>query len=118
MWIVMNNAFMSIVNTKDDPDTVAVRARLEEDLIAVFPEHANEVITTDDSDYRFRLILDKKYVADVVAESIVNIDYTNFKNSVKEKWRYRAYTQIWSVMYKIQEAFHPNENKWWLNYRR
>jgi hypothetical protein len=90
---------------------------LEEDLVAVFPDHSDSVITTDDSDYRFRLILDKNYAANVVAESIMDIDYTNFKNSVTEKWRYNAYTQIWNVMYKVQEYFHPNTNKWWLNYR-
>lgn len=117
MWIVMNNSFVSIVEDRNVKGRVAVRARVENDLIALFPNHKNEIITTDDSDYRFRLFLDKKYVSEIVANRILNIEYDNFKDSVKQGWRKKAYMAIWSVMYDVQDTFYPNQSKWWMGYR-
>ena len=113
----MNDSFVSIVQDRNVPSRVAVRARVEEDLISLFPEHAGDIITTDDSDYRFRLFLDKVYVSKIVAGRVIDIDYDNFKNSVKEKWRKNAYMDIWHVMFQIQQKLYPTANQWWLNYR-
>ena len=118
MWIAMNDSFVSIVQDRNVPSRVAVRARVEEDLIALFPDHAQDIITTDDSDYRFRLFLDKSYVSKIVADRVLDIDYDNFKNSVFQKWRKQAYMDIWDVMFKVQNRFYPAANKWWLNYRQ
>lgn len=119
MWIAMNDSFVSVVEDQNDKTRVSVRARVKDDLISLFPSYQNNIITTDDSDYRFRLFLDKSFVSEVIAKRILNINYDNFKNSVKQKWRKEAYMQIWSVMFKIQSRFYPSHNQnWWLNYRR
>jgi len=44
----------------------------------------------------------------VVGDRVFNIDYHNFKDSVVESWRKKAYMDIWWVMMKVQELF---ENK-------
>jgi len=95
---------MSIVKAHD-PTTnqlVMVRARVKQDLLNTFPGLDDQVIETLDSDYRFRLILDKEYVSDVIRDKVLSIDYDNFKNSVKESWRVRAYNKIWKIMYDVQ----------------
>ena len=37
MWIALNDSFLSIVATPEDPDTLVVRARFKGDIEAVFP---------------------------------------------------------------------------------
>lgn len=117
MWIVMNDSFVSIVADREDDLGVVVRARVKEDLETLFPNHIDEIIESDDSDYRFRLFLDQQYVAMTIEERVMNIDYDNFKNSVKQSWRKMAYTQIWNVMFRVQEDIYPRMKKWYENYR-
>lgn len=102
MWIAMNDSFVSVVANRNDPKGVVVRARVKEDLVALFPLHANDIVEMTESDYRWRLFLDKKYVSTVIAERVMNIDYDNFKNSVPKIWRKRAYNNIWATMYNVQ----------------
>ena len=115
MWIVMNDSYVSIVQDRTNDSGVVVRARVREDLGNLFPEHVNDVIETDNSDYRFRLFLDKEFVAQVVRYRVLDIDYPNFKDSVKESWRKSAYTRIWQVMYEVQDRFTPSN--WFKSYR-
>lgn len=116
MWVAMNDSFVSIVQDNTDPKSVVVRARVEEDLENLFPEHSAEIIETDDSDYRFRLFLDKIYVADRIKERVLDIDYFNFKDSVKQSWRKIAYLKIWQVLYDVQQKMYE-KTPWWVNYR-
>lgn len=116
MWIVMNDAFISIVQSTKNENEVVVRARVAEDLANVWPEHKSDIIETSDSDYRYRLFLNKEHVAETIKDSILDIDYPNFKNSVKQTWRKNAYMKIWSVMYDVQESLNPSN--WYSTYRR
>ena len=102
MWIAMNDSFVSVVVNRNDPKSVVVRARVKEDLVALFPPHANDIVEMTESDYRWRLFLDKKYVSAVIAERVMDIDYDNFKDSVPKTWRKQAYNSIWSTMYNVQ----------------
>lgn len=113
MWIFLNDAFVSIVAHKDDPDKVVVRARVKGDIENVFGDV--EVIETDNSDYRFRAFLPREMVANAVWNSLMDVDYTNFKDSVKENRRHDAYLGVWDVMRRLQDELYGNN--WWLNYR-
>jgi hypothetical protein len=53
MWIFLNNAFLSIVQDKDNMARFMVRARLRGDLERVFA-HATVIETPPPADYRFR----------------------------------------------------------------
>lgn len=116
MWIAMNDSFVSIVEDRNNSNGVAVRARVKEDLENLFPGYENNIVETEDSDYRFRLFLGKQFVADVIRNRVVGVNYDNFKNSVKEPWRKKAYMDIWAVMFKVQASFYGAKN-WWENYR-
>ena len=100
MWIFMNDAMLSIVEHRDDPAKLMVRARIAGDIERAFPEA--EVSETPRADYRFRATLDRREVAAALAAAAMGIDYDNFKNSVDDSGRHHAYMGVWSVMNEEQ----------------
>jgi hypothetical protein len=102
MWIVLNNAFLSIVAANDKPDEFMVRARLRGDIEAVFGD-VFEVTSSKARDYRFRALIPRKIVAAVIADQVMAIDYGNFKNSVTDEQRHDDYFRIWQVMHVAQQ---------------
>lgn len=116
MWIYLNDAYLSIADPRatyaggDGPkgDKLLVRARFEGDIERVFGEQvAPHVVRTPDRDYAFRLLVDRQRVAEVIAAAVREIDYLNFKGSVREKWRHDAYLGCWSAMEREQERRTP-----------
>jgi len=103
MWIVMNDSYISAVQDRNNKMNLVVRARVREDLENAFPSLKQDIIESTDSDYRFRLFMTKQFLCGVMNTKIMNIDYDNFKNSVKQNWRHDAYLAIWSIMYKVQQ---------------
>lgn len=102
MWICANNAFLSIVNSDQDPTVLMVRARRHGDLEAVFgPE--TEVTTLPGRDYQFRAFIKREVVGEVIAKALVDINYGNFKNSVKDNHLHDAYAHVWGTMADLQE---------------
>jgi len=94
MWIVLNDAFLSIVAEPGQPDRLLVRARFPGDLKKVFPDAAVE--ETRGRDYRYRTVLPRLRVATVIGAAVARIDYPNFKDSVKEEWRHDLYLDAWA----------------------
>jgi hypothetical protein len=109
MWVFLNNAFFSAVADRNDKTRLVVRARMGGDLERTFPEYADKVIESGDSDYRFRIFISRNDFATVMFNQSLDIQYDNFKNSIpqEEDSRYRAYTGVWSVMNKFQEQKYP-----------
>lgn len=104
MWIFLNDAFMSVVEHRDDPSLLMVRARLPGDLETVFPEFVDRVLTTPSNDYRFRVVVTRERLMQAMNKKIDTIDYDNFKASVRDHARHDAYVGVWSVMYRAQNA--------------
>ena len=100
MWICLNKAFLSVVQNRDDPDTLLVRARVAGHIQRVFPEA--KVFTDSKADYLYRAFIGRKAVARAVAASIESIDYDNFKDSVDDDRLHVAYMNVWGVMEKLQ----------------
>jgi Txe/YoeB family toxin of Txe-Axe toxin-antitoxin module len=107
MWIFLNNAFLSIVEPSQlDPEANAgrrllVRARVSGHIETLF-SHA-EAREVPGRDYQFRAYIDRDIVAHAIAESIRNIQYGNFKGSVKNEKLHDAYACVWGVMAQEQE---------------
>lgn len=100
MWIFLNNAFLSAVAHRTQPDDLLVRGRVAGDIGRVFPG----VIETEtpSADYRYRATIPRKTVAAVLAEQVASISYPNFKSSIKEADRHDACMDVWSVMHRLQ----------------
>lgn len=99
MWIFLSDAFLSIVES-DRPDVLLVRARFPRDIQRVFP--AYKIQRTPTKDYCYRALVPRDVVAEAMARKVQCIDYPNFKNTVRERERERAYSDVWSRMYLAQ----------------
>jgi hypothetical protein len=102
MWIYLNNSFLSIVQNFEDPALLHVRARKEGDIEEVFPDA--EVTVTPGGDYRYRTDLPREAVAQVIAENVNRIHYTNFKNSVDDAKRHNVYMDLWSASHALEDG--------------
>jgi hypothetical protein len=101
MWIFLNDAFLSAVQHRDEPDNLMVRARRREDLVRVFGEQA-AIVELANADYPFRVTVPKAGLAALLARRVEAIDYDNFKDSVPEPGRHDAYLAVWSAMRRFQ----------------
>lgn len=117
MWIFMNNAMLSIVADRDTDDDLLVRARARGDINRVFP--GTKELEVQGSDYAFRAWIPRWKVAEVIADQIETIDYTNFKDSINksDQRRKRAYSSVWGTMLDYQEELEPSADSWYKTYR-
>lgn len=103
MWICFNNAFVSVVADKNEPGKLMVRARQRAHLVAVFGK-GRKVVETKNADYRWRVLATRSEVAALVAKSVTDIGYTNFKNSVTDDPLHDMYALWWSDHHRLQTA--------------
>ena len=103
MWIQFNNAFLSIVENRDNKLELLVRARVKGDIEKIFPEA--DVFEDDNADYKYRAFIERSIVAEKLKELSLEINYDNFKSSIQfsDNERQNAYLNVWSVMQKIQK---------------
>ncbi len=101
MWIQFNNAFLSIVENRDNKLELLVRARIKGDIEEIFPEA--DVFEDESADYRYRAFISKAKVAERMTLKMKEINYGNFKNSVKETNRKNAYGNVWMELRKLQK---------------
>lgn len=103
MWIFMNDSFLSIVEDRDRPGFLRVRARVAGDIERVFPFCEGEVEERPRNDYRFMALVPRAAVAEAITRRIVGIDYGNFKDSVPESDRHDYYAEVWGAMYRFAQ---------------
>ena len=103
MWIFLSNAFLSVVQHKDDPSMFVVRARRIDDLVSSFPDQAHEVVVLADADYPYRLIMHRGTFLRFVGEAVEDVRYVNFKNSVAphDKDRKAFLHKVWTAGYEF-----------------
>lgn len=101
MWIMLNDAFFSIV-AKDAPDgSLLVRARRRGDIEKVFGRRI-KVDEDDRGDYLFRARIPRSEIAEVLERELGRVNYANFKDSVTDKHLHDAYLSVWSAMARTQ----------------
>ena len=96
MWFCMNDGFMSVVADKNDPARLMVRARRKSDLLNIFGPDA-EIVETPDADYRWRVFVGRAEFKALIDARIDGIQYTNFKNSVKDHDLHELYSDFWQL---------------------
>ncbi|CDH46974.1 hypothetical protein [Candidatus Contendibacter odensensis] len=107
MWIFLNDAFLSIVEDKNNPDFLLVRGRIKGDIEQVFPDYL--AIEGEGTDYRFRALVERDIVAEALYHAACNVDYGNFKSSVQERERHDKYMKVWEVMANWQSQAESRE---------
>lgn len=106
MWLYANNAFLSIVEWRDDENYLLVRARFPTDINAVFPNA--QVHETPSADYRYRAVIERDEVAEAMARQAYACTYDNFKNSIphSDRDRHDTYLACWMEMKRAQDRAH------------
>jgi hypothetical protein len=123
MWIFTKHGFFSAVCARKgdgkhgrpvDPDRIMVRARLRSHLKAL-KEHLPdllgdcEILESAETDYAYRLFVQKSAWAQVLARLAEETEYDNFKSEVarhqgKAGAAYeRSLHEVWSVMHRLQQ---------------
>jgi hypothetical protein len=100
MWIFLNDAFLSVVEHRDDPDMLLVRARCSGHIEAVFADA--EVLEKDSTDYRYSAVLPREWVALALADRVRQIAYPSFKDSIKDEDYHSAAFSAWEAMADYQ----------------
>lgn len=101
MWIMTNKGFVSFVaKPPAGPDQLLARARVRQHLVDLFPDA--EIIESDGTDYRYRAIVSRDQVVDMLAAETYALDYRNFKDSVKDRPYHDALMRVWSAMASLQ----------------
>lgn len=99
MWMFTKSGFVSCVACKGG---VQVRARVRQHLVRL---GLKPILETTDSDYRFRVVLQRREFARFVARVVKDLDYTNFKaklHTLPDAEYTRACTEVWHQMRALQ----------------
>ena len=65
-------------------------------------------------DYAFRAFVPRSVVAQALADQVMNMTATNFKNTVHDDARHDAYLDVWKAMFRFQNGYYDNTGKKWL----
>jgi len=117
MWICFNDAFVSVVSDPIVPGQLMVRARRKNHLKRLLGKKA-KVYESPKRDYRFRAYVTREDFAKLVADKVENIDYTNFKDSVKKKdpELEKLYMKFWCEHLDYQESHYGVSYHGWHGY--
>lgn len=98
MWIFQNNSFVSVVENRNDKNTLLVRSRIKGDIQKAVP--GAKVFEDLNADYRYRALVTRDEFKSAMCDAVDRIDYPNFKNSIAttDHRRHSAYSNVWSVM--------------------
>lgn len=120
MWIFTSDGFFSVVCARKDnvpgtvdPKNLMVRARKRKHLKRLKKRFKAlrkcEIHQDAGTDYAFRIFVRKSVWVDIAAQLAADIDYGNFKNSIKGMRYKQAASNVWGVMYDYQLA-HDDES--------
>jgi hypothetical protein len=102
MWLYTKYGFYSVVQHDRKEDHVVIRAREKrhlDDLVLCFPLAFSgcKVVETPDADYSCRMVARKTDWAHAAALLARNVDYPNFKASIKNKPYHEMLMRIWGL---------------------
>ena len=93
--------------------SMLVRARVRSHLVALMerfePIASCNIMVDAGTDYRYRIIIRKKTWTAIATELANEIDYNNFKNSVRDHDLHRALMDVWQRMYRMQMEEEPDD---------
>ena len=70
MWIMLDKGFISMVQHKDDPDLMLVRARVGADLANVFGDDI-DIVEDPSADYLYRAVVTRQRVAETLRDAVL-----------------------------------------------
>lgn len=121
MWLMTNTGFYSAIQfddrkaprheelaSLDVTKVLLVRTRNEDSVLILSAfVGGREFTVTPTGDYRFRVQVTRAEWSAFLTDEANEIDYGNFKSSVKDNALHNAYMGVWGVMHKIQPPLTP-----------
>jgi hypothetical protein len=102
MWLCLRDAFLSVVSKDCPKGSLLVRARRAGDIERLFPNA--KIVRDTTADYLFRAAVPIEEIAAALVNELQNVNYGNFKSSVRDGELHSAYLDVWNAMARIQ---HP-----------
>ncbi len=99
MWICLPNGFFSVVQNNLDGKKLMVRSRIREHITHYFPDY--EIFENVGTDYQYRIFIERKDFSRWIANESEHIQYTNFKNAVKDYTLHNFYSEIWNLGWNL-----------------
>ena len=117
MWIFTRVGFFSCIADKDNESGMIVRARVRRDidqLRETYMPELGEVISLPNRDYPFRAKISKVDFAMGMSNVAIDIEYTNFKNTVATEQGYpraKVYSRVWQDCLELENLHikHPED---------
>jgi hypothetical protein len=109
MWVASKYGFYSIVESSLKKGDFMVRGRIKKDLENLINNYdlKYEIIKTLDSDYRYRIIMPKSAITQLLFQLGEDIDYSNFKGKIAatpdQYEKLDAYHSVWKAMNRLQK---------------
>jgi hypothetical protein len=107
MWVFTRSSFLSIIADDADPDMLSVRARMRGDIHGLWPKVT--VDCTPRRDYRYRAKISRQDVVAALQAEVCSINYSNFKDSIRDKRRSPFYAWIWMAACDMQDALESSD---------
>lgn len=101
MWVTLNDAFVSIVEHRDDKNLLIVRGRFKGDVDRFLGCRCEQ--ETPNADYRFRAVVARVDVARRMYAQVNAISYPNFKDSIKAAFRRSLASRVWAMYADAQQ---------------
>jgi hypothetical protein len=104
MWIFTTYGFFSFTQSAFEPGKIQIRARDDRDLEDLKKRHKlrAKIVETDNSDYRWRILVTPATAAKIMAGEVEAIDYANFKNATTDRMHARPLMEVWTSMMRVQ----------------
>ena len=108
MWVFTRQGFYSVVQKNCGEDEALVRSRQKSDLVALGKKLGIELRVQENAgtDYRFRAVVKKADWARYLTDAVLELDYSNFKNTVPQRdyRRHNAYMRCWEALFEWQKS--------------
>lgn len=107
MWMMTKAGFFSISLHKDKPGHIMIRARTEKHLRALafmYPKEVEDqdIVLTSEGDYHWRVTITQEAFSVLLGHVSEEVDYTNFKATVKEKHYKQFLLYCWQAGHGLQ----------------
>tara|TARA_R110002051_G_scaffold176582_1_gene246532 strand:- start:9915 stop:10235 length:321 start_codon:yes stop_codon:yes gene_type:complete len=94
MWLIINEAFLSIVKHRDKENYYLVRSRQESHITDNFGE--DKLFTLPKADYPYRANVTTEELTDFLTKYVIErLTYSNFKGSLETQHFKRTCLSIW-----------------------
>jgi hypothetical protein len=111
MWLITNFGFFSVVEKSGQKQagTLTIRGRVKSDLTRLrdtYLPSMGPIEADKGTDYKYRAVATKAAVADAFRKAVAEIDYSNFKDSVKAKQgkeRSNLYHGLWNTLWNLKD---------------